>query len=136
MSPLAIRPLRAAAISVSAALLGACGSDPVSPGIQPEIVNVADSFSYQVTDVQNLTYSTSYSWQNSGAQATVDQSTTVTGGSATLVVLDANGAQVYSRSLADNGSFESAIGTAGSWVIRVTYGDANATVNFRVQKKT
>ena len=56
--------------------------------------------------------------------------------SATLVVLDADGEQVYTRSLAENGTFVTAAGAAGSWTIRVTYSAASATVNFRVQKTT
>jgi len=113
-----------------------CGSDPVSPGIQPEISNLADNFQYQVTDIRSYTHMDSYSWQNTGTTANVDQSATVTAGAASLIVLDANGTPVYSRSLAENGSFTSAAGTTGTWTIRVTYQDASATVNFRVQKTT
>jgi len=113
-----------------------CGSDPVSPGVQPEITNLVDNFQYQVTDIRNYTHTDSYSWDNTGTQATVDQSATVTAGAASLVVLDASGTQVYSRSLADNGSFTSAAGTAGTWTIRVVYESAGATVNFRAQKTT
>jgi len=51
-----------------------------------------------------------------------------------LALLDANGAQVYSRSLADNGTYSSSAGTAGIWTVRVTYNAADATVNFRVDK--
>jgi hypothetical protein len=113
-----------------------CDSDPVSPGVQPEISNLVDSFQYQVTDIRNYTHTDSYSWHNTGTQANVDQSAAVTAGAASLVLLDADGTQVYSRSLADNGSFTSAAGTTGTWTIRVTYQDASATVNFRVQKTT
>lgn len=113
-----------------------CGSDPVSPGVQPEISNQVDNFQYQVTDIRGYTHTDTYSWQNTGTQANVDQSSTVTDGAASLVVLDATGTPVYSRSLADNGSFTSAAGTTGTWTIRVTYENAGATVNFRVQKTT
>ena len=118
------------------ALVAACNDNPASPGVQPEIANLVDNFQYQVTDVRNYTHVDSYVWQNTGAIANVNQSTTVTGGSATLVVLDADGVEVYSRSLADNGTFVSASGTAGSWTVRVTYSAASATINFRVQKAT
>lgn len=126
---------RAIAPAVLAALLAAC-SDGTSPGIQPEINNLPDTFQYQVTAMQNYTHSDSYDWQNTGTQANVDQSTTVTGGTATLVILDADGTQVYERSLAENGSFTSTAGSAGTWTVTVVYADADATVNFRVQKRT
>jgi len=113
-----------------------CGSEPVGPGVQPEITNSVDNFQYQVTDIRNYSHTDSYSWQNTGTQASVDQSATVTTGAASIVVLDADGTQVHARSLADNGSFTTAAGTAGTWTIRVTYQVASATVNFRVQKTT
>ena len=119
--------------AVVLASLAAC-SDSTSPGIQPEISNVPDNFQYQVTDVRNYTHTDSYDWQNTGTQANVDQSTTVTGGTATLAILDANGAEVYNRSLAENGTFTTAGGASGAWTIRVIYVEAVATVNFRVQK--
>jgi hypothetical protein len=131
------RELLSLPLVLGLALLAAgCGNDPVSPGVQPEISNLVDNFQYQVTDIRNYTHTDSYSWQNAGTQANVDQSATLTAGAASLVVLDADGTQVYSRSLADNGSFTSAAGTTGTWTIRVTYQSASATVNFRVQKTT
>ena len=118
------------------ALVGACSDEPTTPGVQPEIVNSADHFSYQVTNIQNYSATLSYPWQNSGTQATVNQACTVSSGSATLVILDAMALQVYSRSLADNGTFVSASGTPGAWTIRVVYSSASATVNFRADKTT
>ena len=114
--------------------LGAC-SDSTGPGIQPQIVNVADNFEYQVSDVQGFSGTLSYTWQNSGTSANVNQATTVSGGSVTLVLLDAGGTQVYSRSLADNGTFATATGQSGAWTVRVIYSGATASVvNFRAQK--
>lgn len=117
--------------------LSGCGSDPpTSPGIQPQIANLTDDFSYQVSGVSNFSGTAPYSWQNTGISANINQSTTVTSGTMTLVVTDANGTQVYSRSLSDNGTFVTADGVAGTWTIRVTYSGASGTVNFRAQKKT
>jgi hypothetical protein len=95
-----------AAVAGSGTWLGGCSDSPAAPGIQPEIINQPGNFEYQVSDVQGYTGTLSYNWQNSGVQANVDQSTTVSGGSVTLRILDATGAQVYSRSLAENGSFD------------------------------
>ena len=113
-------------------ILASCGSDPpTSPGIQPQIANLADDFSYQVSSVSNFSGSASYSWHNTGIRANINQATTVASGSMTMVINDANGTQVYSRSLADNGTFVTAAGVAGAWTIRVTYNGASGTVNFR-----
>jgi hypothetical protein len=125
-----VRALALAAI----ACLGAC-SDSTAPGIQPEIINTADNFEYQVSDVQGYSGTISYNWQNTGTSANVDQSTVVTRGSVTLVILDAAGTQVYSRSLAENGSFTTTAGQTGNWTIRVVYSGADASVvNFRAQR--
>jgi len=130
--------LMATALGLTASLaLSGCGSGPpTSPGLQPQIANLTDDFSYQVSGVSNFSGSAPYTWQNTGISANINQSTTVTGGSMTLVITDAVGTQVYSRSLADNGTFVTADGVAGTWTIRVTYNGASGTVNFRAQKKT
>ena len=132
------KPIRIVAAGILACIaLAGCGSDPpTAPGIQPQIANLSDDFSYQVSSVSNFSGSAAYSWQNTGISANVNQSTTVSSGTMTLVITDANGTQVYSRSLSDNGTFVTADGVAGMWTIRVVYGEASGTVNFRSQKKT
>lgn len=129
---------RPSAIALLLVLLaaGGCGkSDVTNPGTGLEVNNAADDFQYQVTGVRNYSHVHTYTWQNTGTAATVNQATTITGGAATLVLVDGAGTQVYSRTLADNGTYQSAAGAAGAWTIRLTYSDASAdAVNFRVQK--
>ena len=84
--------------------------------------------------IEDYSGTQTYTWQNTGTTATVNQSASVSAGSATLVLLDADGTQVYSRSLAEDGTFSSAAGTAGSWTVRVSYNAVDATVNFRADK--
>jgi hypothetical protein len=115
-------------------VLAACGDGATAPGRDPEIINSTDNFQYQITAIQDFSGTQVYSWQNTGATATVNQAATVAAGSATLVLRDANGVEVYNRSLADNGTFSSSAGAAGSWTVRVVYSGADATVNFRVDK--
>lgn len=117
--------------------LSACGSDrsnPLSPAVQPEVVNNTDAFSFQVTGVQNASATLDYSWQNTGTVATVNQSASIASGSATLVIRDAAGTQVYSRSLSDNGTFTSTAGVAGTWTVRVVFSGTSGTINFRSDK--
>ena len=129
--------ITAAAALVASLALSGCGSkSTTAPGIQPQIVNLTDDFSYQVSSVNNFSGTAPYSWQNTGISANINQSTTVTSGGMTLVIADAAGTQVYSRPLSDNGTFVTADGVAGRWTIRITYSGAAGTVNFRAQKKT
>jgi len=115
-------------------LVAACGDSTTAPGRDPEIVNAIDNFQYQITDIRDFSGTQVYSWQNTGTTATVNQSAAVAAGSVTLVLRDASGVEVYSRSLADDGTFSSSAGTAGTWTVRVIYSSADATVNFRVDK--
>ncbi len=131
------RRMRLATLAVLAAgttWLGACSDSPTAPGIQPQIVNQPGNFEYQVSDVQGFSGTISYTWQNSGTQANVNQATTISGGSVTLQIFDAAQTQVYTRSLGDNGTFVTTAGQPGGWTVRVVYSAAVApVVNFRAQ---
>ena len=133
MQALPLRSVRRLGLA-GVVLLAAGGDSATAPGRDPEIINNADNFQYQITGIQDFSGTQVYSWQNSGTTATVNQAATVGAGSATLVLRDANGIEVYNRSLADNGTFSSSAGVAGSWTVRVVYSGADATVNFRVDK--
>ena len=131
------RSIRSTTLLVLLAAISACGggsSNPIAPQFQPQVINNVDSFSFQVTGVQNASSTLNYSWQNSGTTATVNQSASISGGSATLIILDASGTQVYSRSLTANGTFVTTAGTTGLWTIRVVFSGTNGTVNFRSDK--
>jgi hypothetical protein len=121
-------------LATGCVVVAACGDGATAPGQDPEIINAADNFQYQITNIQDYSGTQVYSWQNTGTTATVNQSAAVTAGSATLVLRDANGVEVYNRSLADNGTFASSAGAAGTWTVRVTYTASDATVNFRLDK--
>ena len=121
------------------ALLGAvaCGSgnNPTNPAYQPEIVNLTDSFSFQLTGVQNGAGSLPYTWQNTGTKATIDRSSSISAGTVTLTLKDSAGATVYTGPLNGvSGSVQTAVGAAGAWTIIVGFSGATGTINFRAQK--
>ncbi|HEX6435312.1 MAG TPA: hypothetical protein VFZ87_13775 [Gemmatimonadales bacterium] len=129
-----VRLATLAVVAAGTTWLGACSDSPTAPGIQPQIVNQPGNFEYQVSDVQGFSGSLSYTWQNSGNQANVNQATTISGGSVTLQIFDAAQTQVYTRSLADNGTFVTTAGQPGGWTVRIVYAAAVApVVNFRAQ---
>lgn len=136
------RPLVAAAVSIAAALsFTACGgSDPnpvLSPEYHPEITNLTDSFSFQLTNVVNGSGSLSYAWQNTGTLASIDRSSSIGSGAVTLTLRDAAGTQVYKGPLDGvTGSVATApAGAAGTWTIAVDFIDTTGTINFRAQKQ-
>ena len=118
------------------ALLGGCGSDnsnPLAP-FQPEIVNDQDAFQFQATDVKNVTATLSYPWQNTGMQATINHSTALTGGAATVTIFDADSAQVYTSPLLASATEQTISGLGGTWTVKVVLTNASGTFNFRVEK--
>jgi hypothetical protein len=106
---------------------------PLAP-FEPQINNAADNFQFQATGVTNVSWTYTYTWSNTGTSANVNQSTTITGGSATLTIVDGNGTQVYTQSLSANGTFPTTAGVTGNWTIRVVFTNYSGTPNFRVQK--
>ena len=65
-----LRLIPAAAVT-ALVMVGACGDDPTAPGIEPQITNLSDAFSYQVSSIQNFTGTYSYTWQNTGTVAKI-----------------------------------------------------------------
>jgi hypothetical protein len=118
------------------ALLAACGGseNAIAPQYEPQVVNLQNDFAFQVTALDRVSDNIQYTWRNDGTAATVNQSPSNLSGTVSLVILDANGTQVYARSLTDNGTFTTTSGGAGNWTVRVAFSQASGAVNFRLQK--
>ncbi len=116
-------------------VLGGC-SDKTNPiaSYQPEVVNHADAFQFQITHAKNVSTTLNYSWVNSGTRGTINHATALTGGTAVVTIFDANNQQVYTSSLKASGTEQSAFGVAGTWKIRIIFSDFDGTANFRVEK--
>lgn len=133
-----LQPFNARRLALFVALLSvACSDGPTSPapGIQPQIINNTDAFSYQVSDLDRVNGTWDYSWENTGTLAKVTHASDAGSvGSATVTILDGAGTQVYSGALATTGEVVSSpTGVAGTWTIRVTYSAyVNTQVNFAV----
>jgi hypothetical protein len=129
-----LRNLAALAMLALSAACGGGADNATAPRYQPQVVNLQNDFAFQVTTLQNVSDNVQYTWKNDGTSASVNQSPSNLSGSVSLVILDAAGTQVYSRSLADNGTFMTAAGTAGNWTVRIRFSQASGAVNFRLQK--
>jgi len=122
---------RYAAVLAVALGLAACeGANVIGPANQLEVSNTTGFFSWQVTALDNVTQALTYSWVNPGTTANVNQASSVSQGTATVTVRDAAGTQVYSRNLADNGTFFTSTGTTGTWTVVVNMDDVTGTLNF------
>lgn len=134
-----MRLFAAAMFSIATISITACGgggSSPVQPQYHPEISNLTDSFSFQLTGVTNGSGTLSYTWQNTGTTALVDRSSSISAGIVTLTLRDATNAQVYQGPLnGTSGSVPTSAGVAGNWTIVVDFVGATGTINFRAQKQ-
>jgi len=113
-----------------------CSDEKKNPLIafQPEIINNADAFQFQITDASNVTTTVTYPWTNTGTQATINHSTVTTTGSATVYLLDTDTTEVYTAGLSASLNEASSVGTTGIWTVRVVFVDFSGTANFRVEK--
>ena len=110
------------------------GDNALGPANQLEVTNVTDNFQLQATSLENVSQTLSYTWNNTGTMANIDQSGVLSSGSATLTIRDGAGVQMYAVSLGETGTFATDEGTAGSWSIRVQLSGASGALNFRAQK--
>ncbi len=130
-----------AGVVLALSLVGsACGDNPTAPppGIQPQVINNTDAFSYQLTNLATVSGTWDYTWQNTGTLAKVTHASDGgASGTATVTIRDAAGTQVYSGAFATSGETVSTpTGVAGAWTISVTYsGYSNTQVNFAIVKQ-
>ena len=108
----------------------------IGPENQLEVGTAADNFQFQVSGLDNVTENLSYDWENTGTQATIDISQSLTQGSAIVTITDADGTVVHQEDLRQDNDTDTAVGTAGTWRIDVQFDGSSGTVNFIVQRTT
>ena len=124
-------------VALAALTLVACDSaNVIGPDNQLEVTNAVDNFQFQVSALDAVSETRHYDWENTGAQAKVDISQAITGGSAQLTVSDADGTVLYDEDIAQDSDGDTPAGSPGTWRITVTLNDTSGTFNFRVQKVT
>ena len=107
-----------------------------NPVFEPIVSNHVDNFEFQVNGAEKVTQTLSYPWRNTGDQAVIDQSANLTEGTATVSLRDSTGALLYSKNLAEAGTFDSDAGLAGGWAIRLDMNGVSGRFNFRIRKKS
>lgn len=135
MNSLFRRLHRLVTVGAAVALTVTCSSDNlIGPANQLQVTNATDDFQWQVSNLSNVTQTLTYSWTNTGDSASINQASSLTGGTATLTVRGPTGTQLYQSGLQNNGTFPSIKGTTGTWQIEVVLSETDGTLNFRVQK--
>ncbi len=122
-----------AGVLIAIAVTG-CGESNPTNSFQPIVDNEPDVFTFRASNVYVVTSRLTYNWSNSGERASIYHATARTSGSATLILLDAQGTQVY-QSLLRSGVTEVAnAGVPGTWTVVVLLEEFTGTVNFQVSK--
>ena len=130
------RTLRLAWAAVAAAVLLAapgCSSGDVLAKYQPQVVNAADQFRFQVSGLNAVTTTHEYTWTNTAQKAGVEQVMRLGAGSGTITIFDAANTQVYQQPLGAAGVQQTLSGTPGAWRIRVELSGTSGSVGLRVQ---
>ncbi len=111
--------------------LAACG-DGTDPTFDPVVVNTTDNFTFQIAGMSDVSETRQYTWQNSSTTAVVARTTSVSAGTGTLTILDADGIQVYSAPLDTESSGSTQPGVAGAWTVRIALTNAGGGFNFTI----
>lgn len=121
-------------IALLGLLIVGCGDDenPIA-AFEPEVINTADAFQFQITNATDLTTTLSYTWTNSVQQATVNHATSTTAGSASMIILDGDNNEVYSSNLVASMTDATTTGTSGQWTVQVTFTGFAGSANFRIE---
>jgi len=96
-----------------------CG-EVVSSGKNLQVTNEVNVFRFQVSDLKNYSQTYSFTWTTSSTTGViVNQLSDISGGDATIVLKDAAGTTVYTRSMKQDGRFASAVGAPGLWTVQI-----------------
>lgn len=108
------------ALAASAALLTAGCNDIVTqigPENDPTVTNEVGTFRYEAHDLDDVHEEFSFIWQNPGIQAKVLHRGFVPHGSNIIVILDADGTEVYRHDMLFEVDDVTAVGVAGAWTV-------------------
>jgi len=134
----------AVALILSSVSILACdvSDNIVGPENQLEVRNVADTFEFHVTALDEVSDTLTYSWENTGTSANFDQAHDRTGGGVLIEVRDADShlmALAFRQCSSEcpgeiPWSSQTETGTSGMWTIAVFLWKASGDVGFALHK--
>ena len=129
-----ILSFKAAALLI-VTILTACGGDPLGPDGREQVTRSVDNFLLQMWDLADATETRSYTWQNTGTQATIEILQVACSGSAILLVKDDAGTVVHEEDIFNDNDTDTSVGVAGDWTIEIQLQNVNCSFSFRLFKK-
>ena len=131
-----LRRFCATFLLIAAVLIGCGDGSPLGPESRVNVTRSPDNFLLQVFNMDAGTETLTYTWENTGTQATIDVNNGISSGSAIMTIQDAAGTVVHQEDIANDNDTETSVGVAGSWTIEVRIQNASGTFNLIIMKKT
>jgi len=113
-------PWRVVIAASLAVAFGAGCSNPaetLGPKNDVQITNLVGHFQLTVDDMQNVTTTLTFPWNNPGTYATILHESFVPHGTTLLIVLDADGTEVYNGELLYQLEDRTLDGAPGEWTV-------------------
>ena len=107
---------------------------PIGPDNQLNVTNEIDQFELGVVNLDEVTETQRFDWENTGTQATIDVNQSITDGSAILTVRDADGTVLYQEDVAQDSDGNTPEGVPGTWEIEIVFDETSGTFNFSVER--
>jgi len=115
-----IRPWRAAAAASVLLAFGLGCSNPaetLGPNNHVDVTNLVGHFELAADNIQNVTTTLTYAWQNPGVYAAIQHLSFMPHGTTLLIIKDAAGTEVYNGKLLYELNDRTLDGTPGAWTV-------------------
>lgn len=123
-----------APLFIALIVLTGCGDSNPTNSFEPSVLNTTDEFTFRASNVYVVTTRLTYSWTNTGATASIEHVSGRSGGTGTLIVLDADGTQVYQSEFKSSGTDVTIAGNPGEWSVIVDLDEYSGSIYFRMLK--
>ena len=129
------RPLVAALALV---LTAACSnpSETLGPDNNVQVTNLVGHFQLTADNIQNVTTTMTFKWQNPGTYAAIQHLSFAPHGTTLLILNDADGTEVYRQKLLYEEDDRSLDGTPGEWTVTFSLDQTVAQINVIIDSAT
>ncbi len=111
------RAVMAPALVLLAAAACSNPAEKLGPDNDVQITNLVGHFQLTVVNIQNVTTTMTFPWQNPGGFAAIDHQSFMPHGTTLLIITDADGDEVYNGKLLYELEDRTLDGTPGEWTV-------------------
>ncbi len=118
--------------ALTALLVGSACSTPsevLGPDNHVTVTNLVGHFQLTADNIQNVTTTMTFTWQNPGTYAAIQHLSFAPHGTTLLIISDADGTEVYNGKLLYEEDDRSLDGTPGAWTVTFSLDQTVAQIN-------